>query len=110
VSLNGEGLASVKPITRACVLRRNDGSGEGLSLFLRGRLSPAPRLGFRLSHPCNAVLVLNRVVLIAGDFNLAIVSPLGRPSNLNLRPRTPVSPKMNSPRYNEPDCIEALVA
>jgi putative SOS response-associated peptidase YedK len=22
---------------------------------------------------------------------------------------TPVSPKMNSPRYNEPDCIEALV-
>jgi putative SOS response-associated peptidase YedK len=22
----------------------------------------------------------------------------------------PVSPKMNSPRYNEPDCIEALVA
>jgi len=23
---------------------------------------------------------------------------------------TPVSPKMNSPRYNEPDCIEALVA
>ena len=23
---------------------------------------------------------------------------------------TPVSPKMNSPRYNEPDCIQALVA
>jgi putative SOS response-associated peptidase YedK len=23
---------------------------------------------------------------------------------------TPVSPKMNSPRYNEPDCIEALVS
>ena len=23
---------------------------------------------------------------------------------------TPVSPKMNSPKYNEPDCIEALVA
>jgi putative SOS response-associated peptidase YedK len=23
---------------------------------------------------------------------------------------TPVSPKMNSPRYNEPDCIEALMA
>ncbi len=22
---------------------------------------------------------------------------------------TPVSPKMNSPRYNEPDCVEALV-
>jgi len=23
---------------------------------------------------------------------------------------TPVSPKMNSPKYNEPNCIEALVA
>jgi putative SOS response-associated peptidase YedK len=23
---------------------------------------------------------------------------------------TPVSPKMNSPRYNQPDCIEALLA
>jgi hypothetical protein len=23
---------------------------------------------------------------------------------------TPVSPKMNKPSYNEPDCIEALVA
>ncbi len=23
---------------------------------------------------------------------------------------TPISPKMNSPRYNEPDCMEALVA
>ena len=23
---------------------------------------------------------------------------------------TPVSPKMNLPRYNEPDCIEPLVA
>ena len=23
---------------------------------------------------------------------------------------TPVSPKMNSPKYNEPDCIEPLVA
>jgi len=22
----------------------------------------------------------------------------------------PMSPKMNSPRYNEPDCVEALVA
>ncbi|MGA7329456.1 MAG: hypothetical protein WBX25_34500 [Rhodomicrobium sp.] len=22
----------------------------------------------------------------------------------------PVSPKMNSPQYNEPDCVEALVA
>jgi len=23
---------------------------------------------------------------------------------------TPISPKMNSPKHNEPDCIEALVA
>jgi hypothetical protein len=23
---------------------------------------------------------------------------------------TPVSPKMNSPKYNEPDCVEPLVA
>jgi hypothetical protein len=38
---------------------------------------------------------------------------IGRPNRFRLTPPavkiTPVSPKMISPRHNEPDCIEAMV-
>ncbi len=41
---------------------------------------------------------------------LAGESPIVEPNLEAAVAATPVSPKMNSPKYNAPDCIEALVA
>ncbi len=67
------------------------------------------------TEACNGVRDLhNRMPLMLGNGNIEDWLAGGAPvtdAEIEAAVRvSPVSPKMNSPRYNEPDCIEALIA
>ncbi len=68
-----------------------------------------------ITEPCDGIRDLhNRMPLMLSKDSfepwLAGEEPTVDPGIDEAVQVNPVSPKMNSPRYNEPDCIEALVA